>query len=188
MKNVIIAVSLALALTAPLFAAGDVEQRTQNSRQAIKELATSLKAALQSAMKSGGPTEAISVCRAKAPQIASEISEAKGWRVARTSLKTRNPANAPDDWELKVLRQFEERKAAGEDPKKIDYSEIVQIDGRSEFRYMKAIPTQEICLVCHGAKIAEPIASKLEELYPLDRARGYSIGDIRGAFTVAQPM
>lgn len=187
MNKTALAVSLALLVTMPAVG-GDLEQRTQASRQAIQEFAKSLKGELQSAMKSGGPTEAITVCQAKAPQIASEMSEAKGWRIARTSLKTRNPGNRPDAWELKVLEQFEARKAAGEDPKTIDFAEIIEVEGRQEFRYMKAIPTQEICLTCHGAAIAPPIAEKIDALYPQDQARGFSVGDIRGAFTVAQPL
>lgn len=187
MNQTALVVLLVLLVGTPA-TAGEMEQRTQASRQAIQEFAQSLKGELQAAMKSGGPVEAIGVCRAKAPQIASEMSEEKGWRIARTSLKTRNSNNAPDAWERKVLEQFEARKAAGEDPKAIDYAEIVEVKGRREFRYMKAIPTQEICLTCHGVQIAPPIAEQIDALYPQDQARGFKAGDLRGAFTVAQPM
>ena len=69
-----------------------------------------------SALAVGGPTDAIEVCKIAAPEIAATASDAQGWRIGRTSLKLRNPANAPDAWELAVLRDFEARKAAGEDP------------------------------------------------------------------------
>ncbi|MBL6933600.1 MAG: DUF3365 domain-containing protein, partial [Rhodospirillales bacterium] len=54
---------------------------------------------------------------------------------------------------------------------------------------MKAIPTDEKpCLACHGGNISEEVAAKLDDLYPQDKARGYNAGDIRGAFTIRQPM
>ena len=53
---------------------------------------------------------------------------------------------------------------------------------------MKAIPTGELCLVCHGTQIAPQVLEKLDALYPRDEARGFSAGDIRGAFTITQPM
>ena len=169
-------------------AAENLDQRTQSSREAIQEFAQSLKGELQSAMQSGGPVEAIAVCQVKAPRIAAGMSEQKGWRIARTSLKTRNPDNAPDAWERGVLEQFEARKAAGEDPKAIDHAEIVDVQGVRQFRYMKAIPTQEICLTCHGSQIAAPVMEKIDSIYPEDRARGFEYGDLRGAFTVTQPL
>jgi hypothetical protein len=56
-------------------------------------------------------------------------------------------------------------------------------------RYMKAIPTAaKPCLACHGAKISPEVAAKLDDIYPEDKARGYGAGDIRGAFTIRQPM
>lgn len=72
--------------------------------------------------------------------------------VSRTSLKLRNPENKPDEWEMTVLKQFEDRKAKGESPKKIEHSEVVDSNGEKYFRYMKAIAIGETCLNCHGEK------------------------------------
>ena len=139
-------------------------------------------------MKSGGPVEAIVVCNEKAPAIAARHGDAKDWDVGRTSLKYRNPDNAPDAWETSILQSFEQRKADGEDVKTLDYGEFVELDGKKAFRYMKAIPTGEVCLNCHGGDTVKPeVAARLADLYPDDKARGYSIGDIRGAFTIVQP-
>ena len=67
-------------------------------------------------------SNAIGMCQIVAPDIAASQSLASGWRVGRTSLKTRNPANAPDEWERMVLEDFERRKAAGEAAKTLDYA------------------------------------------------------------------
>ncbi len=70
----------------------------------------------------------------------------------------------------------------------LEHAEVVTQDGKRLFRYMKAIPTREVCLACHGRSLDPAVESTLKELYPEDRARGFSVGDIRGAFTVTQPM
>ena len=143
-----------------------------------------MKGSLVAAMKSSGPVGAINVCNNVAPTIASELSKKYGIEIARTSLKVRNPDNAPDNWEENVLNAFEKRKLEGEMVKTITFSEIVTEDGSQEMRMMKAIPTGEVCLICHGSNIAEPVQASLDKLYPDDQATGFSLGDIRGAFTV----
>lgn len=168
--------------------AADIEQLTQQSREAIKTLGGELKHTLQTSMKAGGPVESISSCQSEAPQISNKIFDEKGMSVARTSLNYRNPENKPDDWEKFVLEQFESRMVAGEDIQSMEYSELIVHDGDKIFRYMKAIPTAEVCLNCHGSNVSPPIAKKINSLYPGDKATGYMVGDIRGAFSVIQPV
>ena len=179
----VLAATLAFPLTAD-----ETEQRVGESREIIKSFASELKNELMEGMKQGGPKAAVQVCKVKAPSIADSLSQKTGWEVARTSLKVRNPANAPDKWERAVLESFQRRKDEGVNPATLEHHELVATDGKDYFRYMKAIPTAEICLVCHGQNIAEPIAKVVAEHYPEDKARGFSVGDIRGAFTVRQPI
>jgi nitrate reductase cytochrome c-type subunit len=168
----------------------DLDARAAASREAVKTFAQNLQGELQTAMKASGPIAAIAVCSEKAPAIAAAVSEAQGWSVGRTSLKPRNPDNAPDDWERSVLTSFDQRRAAGEDPAKLEFIEIVGDNGNREFRYMKAIGIAKDapCLACHGTNIAPEVGAKLKALYPDDQATGYKTGDIRGAFTIRQPM
>jgi hypothetical protein len=106
-----------------------------------------------------------------------------------TSTKVRNPKlDAPDAWEEQVLRKFEARKAAGEDVQAMAYAEIVNMDGRKHYRFMKGIPTGPLCLACHGTSVTPEVASALHNPYPNDLATGYEFGDIRGAFTLSKPM
>jgi hypothetical protein len=186
MKKILVLGTLAI-FSASAFAA-DLETRVAQSRLASKEFMQSLKGELQAAMKAGGPINAIQVCRIRAPQIASDISGKKGWKVARTSLKVRNSSNAPDAWERTVLQRFEAEKLAGKDPAKMEFYEVVKTGNGDVFRYMKAIPAGKLCMTCHGSNIAPELVKKIDELYPNDQARGYSPGDIRGAFTIQQGM
>lgn len=166
----------------------DVQQRVEASRAAAKQFGQTLKSELLSAIGKGGPTHALEVCHTRAPRIAEQISDEKGWDMGRTSLKPRNPDNAPDAWEASVLRRFKDRQARGEDPRRMEYYEIVEEGGEPYFRYMKAIPTGSLCLTCHGQSIVPAVSAKIERLYPQDQATGFEVGDIRGAFTIRQPM
>jgi hypothetical protein len=191
MRSVTVGTALAAILVAAFAARADtdIEARSKGSLAVIKQFGGSLKAELKGAMQASGPVGAIQVCSEKAPAIAARHGEETGWDIGRTSLKYRNPNNAPDDWERAVLQSFERRKAAGEDVTKMVHAEFTEWEGRKVFRYMKAIPTDEICLNCHGGDTVKPeVAAKLAEFYPDDQARGFSVGDIRGAFTIVQPV
>lgn len=160
-----------------------------DSRSAAQKFGATLKEALQQAMQSGGAVNGIAVCHDKAGQIAAELSQQLGMLVGRTSLKIRNPANAPDNWELAVLKQFDARKAQGEPVDKLEFFAVIDDDqGQKTFRYMKAIPTAALCLGCHGENISPEVDAKLKALYPNDAARGFREGELRGAFTLAKPL
>nr|VFJ57772.1 MAG: Protein of unknown function (DUF3365) [Candidatus Kentron sp. FW]VFJ67357.1 MAG: Protein of unknown function (DUF3365) [Candidatus Kentron sp. FW] len=167
----------------------NIEERISANRQVVKDLFAALKGELEKALAAGDPAAAIPVCNTKVPEIGKTFKEKyPDWTIGRTSLKTRNPKNAPDEWEKDVLQRFEARKAAGEDPKTMEHSVFVEKDGVPMFRYMKAIPTADACLLCHGKVLLPEVAAKLDELYPEDKARGFDLGDIRGAFSFMQPV
>ena len=163
--------------------ADELDDLADTSREMIGEFSGKLINELTSSLNEGGPENAITVCKIKAPQISNELSR-DGWSVGRTSLKIRNPENKPDEFEEALLRDFEDKKAAGIDIDKLAYYKLTEVGSHSEFRYMKAIPVNEICLQCHGEYISEPVVKRLNELYPDDKARNYKVGDIRGAFTL----
>ncbi len=165
-----------------------MEANINEGRGIIKAFAEDLKGELQKGMKQGGAVNAIKVCNTMAPQLQEAHSQMSGWRVARTSLKLRSPENTPDAWEKAVLNEFESRKAAGEDPMKLVKAEVTEENGRKVFRMMKAIPTAEVCTKCHGVELEEPVAAKLDELYPEDKARGFKVGELRGAFTLKKTL
>lgn len=160
----------------------------QEARMLVKTFGGELKSTLKTAMKAGGPTKALEVCHLQAGPIAEKISSSSGWRIARTSLKVRNEDNDPDKWELMTLLQFEKRKAAGEDLKKMEYSEVLKEGDNLVLRYMKPIPTNKLCVTCHGSNLNNEIASKVKSLYPYDKATGFKVGDIRGAFSLQKNL
>lgn len=187
MKTSIVMILLTV-LVSPFATANEAETFQIEANSAIKEFASSLKAALVSALKSGGPVEAIGVCNQEAPLIASELSKKYGMTIRRTSLKVRNPSNSADDWESAALEHFEQRKNKGEAITKLTFSEKVSNETSTQWRMMKAIPTDKVCLACHGSKIAAPVQATLDSYYPEDQATGFKLGDIRGAFSVTKTI
>ena len=188
MQRLLTVIALGLTLSAATGFAADYSDEIEASRETAKEFMQTLKKELQTSMQEGGPVNAISVCNLIAPGIANTYSARNGWEVGRTSLRLRNPNNAPDAWERSVLEAFEERKLRGEDPAQMEFYEVVGVNGDKQLRYMKAIPVSGPCLVCHGETLDSIVKTRLEKLYPDDQALGYREGDIRGAFTITQPL
>jgi hypothetical protein len=161
----------------------------QQANQRIADFSQALKGQLQAAIKQGGLINAVSVCKSVAPAIAAENSK-DGWTLTRTSLRVRNSDNTPDEWELSQLQQFELVNASGQQPadKPIVASEFIVNDGNTQFRYMKAIPAQQLCLGCHGSNIEPEVSTLLSKTYPDDKAVNFALGDIRGAFSLKKDI
>ncbi|MCS3903093.1 hypothetical protein J2T55_001110 [Methylohalomonas lacus] len=180
---------LVIALWAMPLAAQDntPANLSEQGRERIQQFAGRLQDELQQAMADGGPVNAIDVCKVQAPAIARELST-DGWQVRRVSLQPRNPDNAADEFERRTLRDFEDKQARGWQVERLAYYKMQQHQqgerAFSEFRYLKAIPTRSLCLTCHGDNIPAEVKAKLDTLYPDDQARGYQLGDIRGAFSL----
>ncbi len=138
----------------------------------------------------GGPESAIAVCREKAPLMAKAASEQTGWNIRRVSLRNRSPKAVPDAWERAALEDFDRRAASGESPTTLEKWEVVAEADRKEYRYMRALPVQPICLACHGApdQLKPEVTTQLQVLYPNDKAVGYSVGQIRGAMTIRKAL
>lgn len=183
-KQIITAAALLSMLSVPALAqtpAQPTDQLVTEARSKVKAFGGSLKQALQAAIKEGGLTNGIGVCNTVAPEIAADNSSEE-WTISRTSLKLRNPDNAPTAWqELQLLAMDKQPVKNG---KPVEVWQVSEASGQPTFQYMSAIPTQELCLGCHGKSIDPEVKAKLTELYPNDQATGFSEGDLRGAFVV----
>jgi hypothetical protein len=173
---------------APGFAADD--PLLAEARGVASAIPPKLLTVLQEEIQKGGAEGAIGVCREKAPAMAKAASEQTGWAIRRVSLKNRNPKAVPDAWEEAVLKDFDKRVATGEKPTSLEKGEVVTLDGKKVYRYMKALPTQDLCLQCHGTpdRISPAVQAKLKDLYPNDKAVGYAPAEIRGAITLKKPI
>ncbi len=131
--------------------------------------------ALQNGLRDG-PTEAIEVCKIRAPGLASELSRA-GLVMGRSSHRLRNPANAPPAWVRPVLQSYLDGNTP---PRPIE----IPLDDQRQ-GYIEPIFMQAPCLMCHGSTLAPEIAERIADLYPEDKAIGFELGDLRGVFWVS---
>lgn len=157
------------------------------SRELSTQLGKELKTELGAAIEKGGPVAAIEVCRSRAPAIAARLSAESGARVGRTALRVRNAGNAPDDLERAVLEQFAGDLAAGRVEGPLEAAFEIKREGGIERHYMRAIPTEALCLTCHGETLAPELAAAIAREYPGDQATGFKLGELRGAFRVVWP-
>lgn len=167
-------------------------QKEQAVKQAGEEsamkLLKTLRVELMQAMQSGGPDQAVEVCSQKAMALTKQIENETGYRLKRTTFKYRNPNNKPDKYEEQALKYFEEALSKeGKLPPY--YIQVVKEDGVTKYRYYKPLKVEGVCLTCHGDKnmMDRNLVSKIEKLYPQDRAYGYREGDFRGVVRVSIP-
>jgi len=182
---------VALLIAALPALAHDVSALTAETKKTVLPVVPKVVAAMQEAVADKGVAGAIPVCKEQAPALIKEKRTETGWDIRRVSLRTRNAERGtPDIWEARQLADFNIRAANGEKIDTIEKSEIVSIDGKPVFRYMKALPVGDVCVKCHGPAEAldAGLKAKLAENYPHDQATGYSKGQIRGALTVKRPL
>ncbi|MHC4270339.1 MAG: Tll0287-like domain-containing protein [Planctomycetota bacterium] len=77
-------------------------------------------------------------------QVANNFSLMTGHKLKQTSLNIRNPSNAPDQWEKKVLKFMD----TPEYPKGKGFGETIKTNGNKIYRYMKPIYVEVACLQC----------------------------------------
>lgn len=161
-------------------------QQLEESRKTAQEFMQKLGGTLKKQIESGGVESAIAVCKQVAPALATEYSK-NDRIVKRVSLKVRNKSQGtPDAWEVGVLEKFDQNQRDGKPTNSMEISYITEDADGKWFRYMKAIPTQPMCLQCHGkpADIRDEVKTILAKEYPEDKAVAYSVGEIRGAISI----
>jgi len=162
------------------------QNQVEGLRTTSFEFMKSLKGILIREIQSGGLVHAVSVCSDTAQILTNNFGIQKGVFIRRVSFKNRNANNYPDEFEKKVLNEFELLKQNKELDDKTEYSEIVKEGEYTYLRYLKPIVVQPECLNCHGTKDAmiSDVKNLIADRYPEDKAFGYYIGDLRGAVSV----
>lgn len=155
------------------------------ARAAADALGRDLVTMLQGELRRGGPTAAVAVCADSAQRVTARHAT-DGVVVRRVGTRLRNPANAPDSLETRLLEYLGQQKLAGTMP-----SEVLEVhrsgaDGEWELRYLRPIVMAPFCTTCHGdaGQIPADVRQLIADRYPDDSAVGYAEGDLRGAITV----
>lgn len=155
------------------------EAALASAKAAAGKLGAAVRTRLVDAMNHGGAPNAVQVCAAEAQGIAEQVAKETGAKVGRSSLKLRNPKDAPPGWvETWLLAQGDKKADATQ-----GIEGVFDAPNGRVARFLKPIGIEGTCLSCHGdpAQMAEPVKAALAEKYPGDKATGYTMGDLRGA-------
>ncbi|PJZ69188.1 hypothetical protein CH373_11415 [Leptospira perolatii] len=175
---------ITIILLVQFFAVCDDESRQEKKEiilDLFDQLQSELLSELQDSIRKNGPAASINICKTLSPKKEKELSaKYPGLSIRRISDKNRNPSHAPNEWEAKTLEEWKSWIRTGKPPFTVFES------NSSEMRAMKPIIiASETCLKCHGPKdkMDANVRRELEKNYPNDKAFGYSVGELRGAFS-----
>lgn len=153
------------------------------SAAAQQELMTKLTTALEEK----GAAEAVAFCNVEALPSLKKVSDEYGVKIRRVSHDFRNPSDQPDEMEEMLLQAYEYNEENGIESK----PNVQELPGGELLLYTKAIKIPgKLCLNCHGEpgkEITEETISKLDELYPEDKAKGHKVADLRGMWSISIP-
>ena len=139
---------------------------------------------LKAALTGGGTVAAIEVCKGVSTNLDARFEGLPGVKVRRVTEQARNSRHTPDEFERSVFTEWREQMKVGGHP-----SAIARETGDG-LRVMQPIMLQSrLCLRCHGTKndISKEVQEKLRQQYPDDKATGYKMGELRGAFSAHWP-
>src|SRR5690554_3157055 len=154
------------------------EELMKTGAEITQTIGAELMKTVQQQMSEGGVAQALGFCQTHALPITDSLATRFNVSVKRTALRTRNPKNAPSDFEVDVLTTMQGQEKF--DPA-MSYSE----NGNAV--YYEPIVLKEFCQTCHGipgASMAVAVDSLIKSHYPDDRATGFSSGDLRGMWLV----
>lgn len=137
---------------------------------------------LMGTIQKKGTLEALAFCNEKAYPLTDSMSVVHNASIKRVSDKPRNQNNQANDKELTYINSFKNDIKNKKEPKPI----VDLIDNKVHVYY--PITTNTMCLQCHGKPnqdINRPTLNSLANLYPKDKAIGYSINQVRGIWNIS---
>lgn len=152
----------------------------QEGTKIAKQMYAGILSHLQKAIEEQGYYESVRYCNENALRLTDSLSQHFGIKAKRTSLKIRNPKNAPDSLEKKVLEMY--ATTLSKKPTIIPVKNGIQ--------FFTPIYIAPICLNCHGKPyqdIPDVTMKALQKWYPNDEATNYELYDIRGMWSIFFP-
>ena len=156
----------------------------------MKTLMPYLMQKVKQKVEEGSYKEAVSFCNQNALSLTQEKVQELWQKIAnkynlsylelrRVSFKFRNPKNKPDEIEKEILKEWELDIRRKKKP-----SFTYRKKGDLYYLAMPIYIISPLCLKCHGQEkdLDKEAYKVIKKLYPLDKATGYKLNDLRGAF------
>lgn len=128
-----------------------------------------------------GTLEALKFCNEKAYHLTDSMATKFNATIKRVSDKPRNPKNKANKKEIEIINQYKNSVSANESIEPV----VEESNGKTQFYY--PIITNSMCLQCHGKsndQIKPSVLNELANLYPQDKAKGYSENQVRGIWSI----
>jgi len=138
----------------------------------IKSFMGTLKPTLKSLIQSDKTFKtAMGGCTSMAMKMTDDYNNISETKIRRTALKYRNPLNAPDATDTKVMERFLASQ---------NFNEPLVVEMPNNYRVYKALDMKKPCLACHGTNISKDLTEMLLKTYPTDLATNFQLGEFRG--------
>ena len=150
------------------------------SDEEATKLANGFKAALGKTLKqklqTEGPVVAIDYCSQKAMPITRDYADKHSIQIKRITTRFRNPQGGLTEDEEAILKLMEKDSEDGQ---------LKPLYRKGDSVYQPLL-IEAACLICHGENVAPPVLEALNARYPRDQARGYKLGQVRGAIAISR--
>lgn len=133
---------------------------------------------LMGAIQSKGTMQALEFCNVQAMPLTDSMAINYHATIKRVSDKYRNPNNQANVEELNYIAQFKADAIAKRESKPV----VIEKGNQVQFYY--PIPTNTMCLQCHGTQIKPEVQRQILKLYPNDLAVGYNENEVRGIWSI----
>jgi len=137
---------------------------------------------LMGTIQSKGTEEAVTFCNVRAYPLTDSMAIAQNVIIKRVSDKPRNSNNIASLKEIDHIEKFKKELTSGQ---KIE--PIIEPLDNDSIQFYYPIVTNKMCLQCHGEPnkdIKSTVLEKLTDLYPDDKATGYSEDQVRGIWSI----
>jgi hypothetical protein len=105
--------------------------------------------------------------------------------IKRLAKKNRNPHNATSEEESTIYKGYIMNWISN-----MPLQSMVTWDDEGRPVYYNPIMTEALCLNCHGTvgeEVNPQLAEKIAQLYPEDKAVGFSLREVRGMWSITFP-
>ena len=133
---------------------------------------------LMGAIQSKGTMHALDFCNIQAIPLTNSMATNYHATIKRVSDKYRNSNNQANAEELNYIAQFKADAVAKRESKPV----VIEKGNKVQFYY--PIPTNTMCLQCHGTQIKPDVQRQILKLYPNDLAVGYTENEVRGIWSI----
>ena len=136
---------------------------------------------LMGTIQKKGTLEALAFCNERAYPLTDSMAVVHNAAIKRVSDKPRNPNNKANAEELGYINTFKQVVANNEEASPI----VKETDDNVRVYY--PITTNTMCLQCHGKPnetLENSTLAKIKSLYPLDKAIGYDVNEVRGIWSI----